>query len=258
MWFLQHSWPFKRGNGYYRGEQGRYLSCYPLPPRHQSPEDKANEENKQSLSSWMPTSQGTHGTYAWGESVSAVNHHVEKWGTVVGEGLLSADKWTLLALWLCNDTVRHKKIMNRCKSFSPKGADEEDGTCGGNVGFASVERLCNQEKKWKKLIWHKQHHLPKKVSFLKLFSSTNVNRGYPAPSLLSLMAMLSPALPCSEKKVPQFVWSVCCDDLICVCSHWFVTVSVWKCYYCQTGEETTLHPPKGFSHSLHHLLFIFL
>lgn len=38
-------------------------------------------------------------------------------------------------------------------------------------------------------------HLPRKVSFLKMFSSTNVNRGYPAPSLLSL-AMLSPALPC--------------------------------------------------------------
>lgn len=44
---------------------------------------------------------------------------------------------------------------------------------------------------------------PRKVSFLKMFSSTNVNRGDPAPSLLSsslLAAAPSPALPCSRKR----------------------------------------------------------
>lgn len=42
--------------------------------------------------------------------------------------------------------------------------------------------------------------LPKKVSFLKMFSSTKVNKGNPAPSLQSSIPARSPALPCEIKK----------------------------------------------------------
>lgn len=44
-------------------------------------------------------------------------------------------------------------------------------------------------------------HSPRNVSFLKMFSSTNVNRGDPAPSLSSSLVTAAPsALPCSGEK----------------------------------------------------------
>lgn len=112
--------------------------------------------------------------------------------------------------------VRHKEIKSRWKSCTLRGGwhhtgkqvlrnvkwDDVTWVRGGRASSIQLKsqaraRFCLEIKSNNSDLGN----LPKKVSFLKMFSSTNVNRGDPAPSLSSslLMAMLS-ALPCSSKR----------------------------------------------------------
>lgn len=119
---------------------------------------------------------------------------------------------------------RHKEIMSLWKSFTLQGGDGEGrGTrkqCSWVCEEIQFKHFLTEQTGCRLLVMKTHLHpessqtvlqplcaqkcfsalLPRKVSFLKMFSSTKVNRGNPAPSLLSslLVGMLSPALPCSR------------------------------------------------------------